>query len=654
MKRVRKFFKKLDVFGVPFLFLYKNKDRYSTSLGGLTFILFCIVVLFVAVYYFIPLFQRKNYSIVYYSMGMDETEKISLKESKAGLAFGFDCPFDENLGFKAEDLFDIEFRFIINIKDQEGNQNKQSKILSTHPCNYSDFYNSHNFSFDLNNIDKYQCLDETDDKIEGIWTNEFFAYYKFSVYSKGDSINHYKNIDNYLIANDCKLQLFYIDISIDLNDYSQPIKPYITSIFLQLDPTLFIKMNVFFMNQYFENDTNLIYIFNNKESIVQTLFSRYTEYSLYKGLNRGIALPTEYENYADVFIRADTKKLIIKRKYQNLMECYADSSSLLIGIFKILCFIFGFINSFYANISISKTLFYFKEIENNNLDILKKYKQVRKLIRLTEPLANELSSNNFEFKEISRKDDKKNNTYPLFGKETEEHKYTNNEENQIYNKNKNYNIRIGVKENKDLLNEKIKKLNYMEKDNAKEKQEKQEIHNNTIKLSSRNQVSNIRLDFKSDFHNISGDKLEEIYEKKIKIEKIQYHFNLFELFIGEFFKCCLTKKMKRKKNINFKANNILYNKFDVVSYIKNMALLDIINQSLLYKNTKSIVKFLSTPIISLNKKESTDKIKLYTGYSEANFDTFYYEISELIKNSKKLKYAKNLISLYYHHLKELL
>ena len=489
MKKVRKFFKKLDVFGVPFLFLYKNKDRYSTSLGGLTFILFCIVVLFVAIYYFIPLFQRKNYSIVYYSMGMDETEKISLKESKTALAFGFDCPFDENLGFKAEDLLDIKFTFIISIKDKEGKENKQRKTLSTHPCNYSDFYNSNNFSLDLINIGKYQCLDETDDKIEGIWGNEYFAYYKFTLYSKGDSINHYKNIDDYLIANDCKLQLFYIDISIDLNDYSQPIKPYLNSIFLQLDPTLFIKMNVFFMNQYFENDTNLIYKFNYKEPIVKALFSRNTEYSLYKGLNRGIALPMEYENYADVFIRADTKKLIIKRRYQNLMECYADSSSLLIGIFKVLCFIFGFINSFYANISISKTLFYFKEIEDNNLDILKKYKQVRKLIRLTEPLAKKIPSNNLEFKEINRNDDKKNNTYPLFGKETEEHKYTNNEENKIYNKNKNYNIRIGVKENKDLLNEKIKKIN-----------------NNTNKLSSINHISNIRLDFKSDFQNISGDK----------------------------------------------------------------------------------------------------------------------------------------------------
>jgi len=643
MKRVRKFFKKLDVFGVPFLFLYRNKDRYSTSLGGLTFIIFCIIALFVTIYCFIPLFQRKNYSIVYYSVGMDETEKISLKESKTGLAFGFDCPFDEKLGFKGEDLLDINFTFIIDIKNQEGKQKKHRKIISTHPCNYSDFYNSHNFSFDLINLENYQCLDEIDDKIEGIWTNEHFAYYKLNIYSKGDSINHYKNIDDYFKANDCKLQLFYTDIDIDLDNYSQPIKPYINSLLLQLDPTLFIKMNVFFTNLYFENDTNLIYKFNDIKPIKQTIFSRYNEYALYKGLNRGITLPKEYENYADVFIRADTKKLIIKRRYQNLMECYADSSSLLMGIFKILCFIFGFINSFYANISISKTLFYFKEIEGTNLDILKKYKQVRKLIRLTEPIAKKLQSNNLEFKEISKNDDKKSNTFPLFGKEAEDHKYTNIEERHIYNRIKN--IKKRVKESKDLVNKKIKK------DNDKVKQE---IQNKINNLSSRNsQISNIRLDFKSDFHSISRYKLEEVLEKP-NIEKIKYHFNLCELFICEFFECCMTKKMKRKRIIRSKASNILYNKFDVVSYIKNMTFLDIMNHALIDKKIKGIVKFLSTPIISLNKKESIDKIELYNGYSEDNFDRFYNEISELINNHKKLKYAKKLISLSYQHLKELL
>ena len=651
MKKVRKFFKKLDVFGVPFLFLYKNKNSYSTSLGGLTFILFCIVALFVAIYSFIPLFQRKIYSIVYYSMGMAETEKISLKESKAAFAFGFDCPVDEKMGFKVEDLLDIRYQYIVDIKDQEGNINKNIKILSTHPCNYSDFYNFYNFSLDLINIEKYQCLDETDNTIEGIWNNEHFSYYRFTVYSKGNSINHYKNIDDYLRINDCKLQLFYIDISIDLDDYNQPVKPYLNSIFLQLNPTLYIKRNVFFINQYFQNDNDLIYKFTDRDPIIQTLFSRYNDYSLYKGLDRGTTLPKDYQNYAEVFIRADTKKLIIKRRYQNLMECYADSSSLLFGVFKVLCFIFGFINTFYANISISKTLFYFKEIEGTNLDILKKYKQVRKLIRLTEPYIHKLSSNNFDFKELNRNNNKKNNnTYPLFKKETEEHKNPNSEEKQIYNKNKN--IRIGVKENEDLINQKIKKINYMKKEDVKENQ-KNETDNIKQSFGINQCNSNIRLDLKLDFHSISRVRLEEVLDKKPIIEKIKYHFNIFELFIGEFFECCMTKKMKRKKYINSQASNLLYNKFDVVSYIKNMALLDIMKQTLLNKNTKGIVKFLTTPIITVNKKESIEKNELYKGYSEANFDRFYYEILDLVKNSKKLKYSKKLISLSYQQLKEL-
>ena len=651
MKSIRKFLKTIDVFGVPFLFLYKNKSKYSTSLGGLTFIIFCIFAIFVTIYTFIPFFKKKNYSIVYYSLAMAETDKIYLKESKTAIGFGFDCPFDKNMGFQAEDLFDLQLRFIVNIKDQEGNVGKQSKILSTHTCNYSDFYNSYNYSLDLINIENYQCLDDKDDQIEGIWNSEYFSYYKFTVYSKGKSVNHYKNIDNYLISNDCKIELLYIDIIIDLEDYYQPIKPYLNSIFVQLNPTLLTKMNVYFMNQYFDNDNYLIYKFNERDPIIRTLFSRYEEYSLYKGLDRGTLLPNNYKNYAEFIIRADTKKVIIKRRYQNLMEYYADSSSILLGVYKVLFFIFSFINSFYANISISKTLFYFKEIEGTNLDILKKYKQLRKLIRLTEPIAKKESSNNLDFKDISINDNKKNKTYPLFGKETEEHKSRTNEEKQLYNKN--INIRTGVKDKKDL-NEKVKKINFMKKEDIIEKQETQNYINRQSLRNSQN--TNMRLNLKLDFQNVSKDKMEEISDKNIKFEKIKYHFNLCELFISVFFKCCMTKNLKRKQYINSQATNILINEFDVVSYIKNMALLDIINQTLIHRNTKSIIKFLSTPIISLNKKEPEDNNELYNGYSDANFDKFDCEISDLIKNKnpKRLKYAKKLIFLSYQHLREML
>ena len=638
MKRFRKFLKKFDVFGVPFLFLYKNKNKYSTSFGGLTFIIYCIAVLIVIIYYFVPLFQRKNYSMAYYSKSIAETETIELKESNLTIALGFDCPFDKKMGLNAKDLFDIKLNYIKYTKDKEGNKHKEIKTLSTHSCNYSDFYNISIHSLDLINIDKFQCLDETNEIIKGIWNDELFSYYEFSVLSKNDSANNYKNIDEYLITNDCKFELYYTDISVNLDEFNEPINPYINSIFLQLDPTLYMKMNVFFMNQHFLDNKNFIYDFNKGDTIIRALFSRADKYFLYKGLNRGVEQPYDYQNYAKIYIRADTKRLDIKRKYQNIMEYYADLFSILLGIFRILSFIFSFINGFYANISISKILFYFKETEDNDLDIIKKYKHIQKLIGLTEPFLIRLSSNNLNFKDINRKDDKKNHSFDLLKKETEELNYIRNEEKPIYTKN---NKKKEHKKNENFLHEKEKSTDFL----GKEK-------NNSNTQSLRNiQNSNDR--FQHIFPNLNIDKFEELSKKKA-IPKIKYSFNLFEIVIGEFFKCCMTKKMKLKKNLNLSANNILNNKFDVTSYIKNMALLDIMNQTLLDRNTNNIFRFLSTPIISVNKKVSMNNYKICESYSEVDFDKLYNEISKLIQKTKKINYSKKLLSLSYQQLKEML
>ena len=85
-----------------------------------------------------------------------------------------------------------------------------------------------------------------------------------------------------------------------------------------------------------------------------------------------------------------------------------------------------------------------------------------------------------------------------------------------------------------------------------------------------------------------------------------------------------------------------------------MVLLDILNQTLLDRNTKEILKFLSTPIISVNKKVSTENYEVYNRYSEDDFDKFYNEISELVKKPKKMKVDKKLITLSYQQLKELI
>ena len=165
------------------------------------------------------------------------------------------------------------------------------------------------------------------------------------------------------------MQLYYTDITIDINDYKEPIKPFLNTFFIQLNPTLFTKANAYIMNQYFINDNLLIYILKNEEPVIKRTFSRHEQYSIYKGMNRFEYKQGDYNVYTKVYIWADTRKTEIKRKSQKLIEFYADSSSITRGLAYILYAIIRFFNNFYAHHSISKKLFFFKEIENNHIDI---------------------------------------------------------------------------------------------------------------------------------------------------------------------------------------------------------------------------------------------------------------------------------------------
>ena len=153
MKRIKKILRKLDLSGLPFTFKYKSKDKYSTSLGGFILILFSIVVLYFGIYYLLEFIYKKNFTIIYYTANMSETETVKLHDSNVSLAFGLDCENKGNL--RPENLFKLEAKFINYTKDNEEKYNKNTKILSTHFCTHKDFFNEHNDSFDRLNADKF-------------------------------------------------------------------------------------------------------------------------------------------------------------------------------------------------------------------------------------------------------------------------------------------------------------------------------------------------------------------------------------------------------------------------------------------------------------------------------------------------------------------
>ena len=398
MKALKKFLKRIDLSGLPFTFTYKSKDKYSTSLGGLILIFYGVVVIYFVVYYLIQFINKENFKTIYYTANIAKTDIIKLKDSKVTFSLGLDC--QDKGRFKAEDLLKIEAKFINYTKTKEGKYNKDSKVISSHFCTHDDFLNTHNDSFDRLTLHKFQCLDDYSFDLVGIYSDQVFTYYELTVKSKygNDNNTNLDNIEEYLFINDCKLQIVYTEKTVDLNNYEEPIKSYLNEIFIQLNPTLYIKRNMFFMNQYLVNDDNLFGLFYDLDnSTITTLHSRYEEYSLYLGLNRSKTHPPDYVNYAKLYMRADTKKTDIRRTYQNLLEFYANISSLLLGIFRVLIFILNFFNNFYAELSFSKKIFIFKEYENNHFNISKKFYQIKRLKSSLDSFnINETESSSFD------------------------------------------------------------------------------------------------------------------------------------------------------------------------------------------------------------------------------------------------------------------
>ena len=520
----------LDFFGESFTFRYQDEDKLSSILGGIICIIFYAVAIFFFVYNFIPFYRRENFSLQYYTMNLDNTEEIKLDKPPTAFAFGLDDGNKNGL----TDLLDLNIKFKVVYKNDR-TKNKDN-ILFTHPCTKEDFFNHHQKSFDDLDISKFYCLSKNDlESPQGIFTDNIFSYYVISVVSKNkDDSSHYERIKNYLIENDCKLQFYYTDITIDINNYDQPFSSILNSIFLQLDPTLIQKKNIFFMNYHLFDDTLLLHVNQNdeKNQEIMTGLSKVEDYSQYKGTERSSAVGDDYEAYGKIYIRADNRKVAIKRKYQDFMEFYADISGLLLSIFWVLGVIFAYYDRIKANHSISKKLFYFEGIKDN------KFAQFNKI------------------KEI------------------------------IYDKNKE-------KEKENILP-------YEEEKNIRSP-----IGFNNISSYSIRNSQNKNLEVNLSQRNTNAKIIKENKENNDEENSIDYsNYNLFEMLMSFDFCYCKTKKFENKVNLMGQARNIIDGKLDIVYYIRNMILFEIINKINL--ENKNIINFLSRPIIYLSEKKEKE------------------------------------------------
>ena len=639
MESIKSFLRKIDPFGVSFSFKYKSKQNYTTSTGGLFLLIFIVLTLIAFVYYFIPFYQRKNITTVYYTLIMPNAERISFAESKTAMAFGFNC-WTGNDGTTADQLLNVDFLY--HHWKLENNEYKRTiTTLGSHFCTKEDFYNQFNETFEGSKIYNYQCFDDPSTTIEGIWTSDIFSYIQIEVNAKNESQELLDKIDNYLLENDCKLQIYYSDNTVDVENYKDPIKSYVEASFIQLNPTLSIRRNIYFMNQYLYDDDFLVSVFHdeNEVSIKRTLFSRTEEYSLFQGLQRQ-ENSTDYLNFAKVYLRADTKKTEIKRKYQKIAEFYADASSLLLTIFNVLLIMFGYLNKFWGELNLYNKLFFFQDL---NLNISNKEDKLKKLILATN-LNKNINLNSSTNTIIDEKNGKIDDSTIKNFRNEKVKESPQNEQNKghfdfnCYNNNK-------------LTN------SYQEKENKAEYKE-----NN---FNSNNNINNININNKSINNFLAESNLtsennittsnENIIKTVKEPDKIEYEYHLLDFIKKVFCKCncCKSKQLKIRDALTEKANLLLYNKLDIALYIRNMIYFDIMKDILLNSETKDIANFLVHPIISLSNDEKNELPSLHNKYTESDFDKFYQAIIQLSNKEEKTNEEIRLISLTNNHLKKI-
>ena len=550
-KKFKGFLRSFDIFGDSFTFKYKEEDSHNTPFGGFICIIFYVITFLYFINNFIPFLKKENFTLQYYTMNLEDTEEIKLSEEP--IAFGFGITVN-NTNSDLSDLFKFRLEF--------RKTNEPKKAINYNKCELSDFHNLHDKYLNKINIEDYYCISHDDlaeNSPTGIYTADDFSYIMISLESKYlNNATHNQLINDYLIESDCKLQFYYTDITIDVDDYKEPISSVLNSMFLQLDPTIIQKRNILFMNYHLSDEDSILHVIPGEENeIIKTGLSRIEDYAVYKGLDRVDKKTDDYNIYAKIYIRADNKKVEIYREYQDLMDFYDETTAIFWTLYYIFISLIASYDYKKATHSISKKLFFFEGTKYINNAKMKKLKDI-------------LNSN--EIKEDSK-------SIKINTKDVE------SEENMIYTRNKNENENI-----------------------------KKESSNNSI-----------------------NNKNNEKKESEIVIDYSDY--NLFEI-IASLKICCKSEKFKKKLKLFEQAENIIDEKLDVIYYIRNMILFELINK--IYLENDEIINFLSRPIIYYSSSDKKSEFSLDDISSKLSIKTINEgDNNESKENGEQKKDKKN-------------
>ena len=176
----------------------------------------------------------------YYTMNLEKTEVLDFNDKSVAFAFGLDCRKEEKTK-EAEELFDLYFAYVSRAHERI---DQVLDISHFHICTPDDFMSELIDYYKVLGLQKLYCLNKdrlVNYTIQGIFTDDIFEYFYIGVYAKNATEEYYQKINKLLLENDCKLQYYYTDTILDIDNYSTPITYFMDSMFLELNPAAHMK-----------------------------------------------------------------------------------------------------------------------------------------------------------------------------------------------------------------------------------------------------------------------------------------------------------------------------------------------------------------------------------------------------------------------------
>lgn len=652
------FFKKFDYFGVNMNFHYKGVEKYNSVFGGIIFLTY---IFFLFLYIFINLdsfINRKNISLIYFDKKILTAENMTLDNYSIRFSFGLKCNSLSN-SINLSNYLNIDLKHISYETNNDGKKNKITKDIKYHYCNYSDFFNEFNKTIDENNINLYFCPNDVSDYINGGYNENNFNYYEINIKSSNNSTDNFKMINDLFNNYECRFETYFIDSLLNYDNFKNPVYHFISSRFLTLKYSKFSKMNIFFKLMKFDDYPNLL--FDKAKTKYLVSYSRVEEYEIEKGENRLLNKVYEFNNFAKIYIRADTVTSIVLRKYMKLSEFTANMTSIFSTLLMLLFFLITYINKYFCKQDIMGIIFQFQNNKQNQtyktIQLLQKKAKFEKIKSGTFIKQNEkidlLFNSVIEDDDEAIKISKIKSTYKsksmtkemierltLNREKTEEtnkkflninyNKMDNNKpletiSEEIYNSNNNIIEQLNIKSNHGSFHYKL--ING--KKNPKKNSKKNFIPKTEIKKTIK-----IEKDYNEDNNNNKTSII-----KNVKNLDLTLPFKIYESLIIYVCVCCMTKQLKLKKRLYERGKKKFFIQLDILNYLEKINQIELCNNVLMNQKQVKLIKFLSKPNISIHKKifDIFDKI-----YKENQFKFLHQsQIDSVFKYYLSLKKKDN-------------